>query len=84
MRVLYPFHPLYGESLDRVSPYRKGGVDGWRVAVPDGGNVVLPAWMFDPVIERKRKVRAKDGDGFFAVCGVAIGLANGAGRNAHG
>jgi len=53
-------------------------------AVVGGRNTAQAGGVFDPVIKRKGEIRAEDGDRFFTVGGVAIGLADAAGRNAHG
>ena len=74
------FHQLVGRHQARDP----GADDRHFGAMISRRNTAQPGGVFDPVIKGKREVRAENGDGFLTVARVAIGLAEGAGRNAHG
>jgi hypothetical protein len=50
VRVAYPHHPLFGETLRVHRRSRRGGLDGLIVDLPDGLRCVVPSWMVDPDI----------------------------------
>ncbi len=47
MRIQYPFHPQFGESVQVVGQPQHGGTLHFTIVQPDKTLCVIPAWMTD-------------------------------------
>jgi hypothetical protein len=46
--VIYPFHPLVGQTVLVIGDHEHDGVHHFLIRQPHGGSYQIPDWMFDP------------------------------------
>jgi hypothetical protein len=57
VRVLYPYHPLYGHEVEIIQRKRYGDEVYFLVKLFDNTQVFLPAWMTDEMACHRCVVR---------------------------
>jgi hypothetical protein len=55
--VVYPWHPLVGQSLDVYGRTTDKGTPSYLVALSDGTKAALPIWMTEPAASREAQIR---------------------------
>jgi hypothetical protein len=48
-KIHYRHHPFYGTEVEVVRALRRFDEESFVVKLPDGHQIAVPAWMFDPV-----------------------------------